>query len=401
MPPRPPSTKLPPTLPSRRYASEFRCVGAECEDTCCGGWPVEVDDKTKRKYLRKPDLKNTMREMADGGTAMCHDHTDKCVKFEGGLCGIQKKYGEDFLSDTCYHYPRSFRQFGGDVVMHAALSCPEVARNALFGEDAFALTRLPAPTRAPQELYDFLPKGISTDEALHINQMILDAVLKPTHTPERHMARLLGLSEMLEELEPMHWLSATHFYLNTPGKHLPAPVAHPDDPVNLFRALHRMLVSDRNQYQNRIYATLRDMEAALEVRVHWGDATVSDVSRAPAAWERMQHSWAQHGAALTPLLHRWLAAEVSHMVFPFTGMSISPKTRATVLALHFATVRLALIAACHVKEAVIDESQQLRIIQSISRTVDHTVEQKPFFSAYNQPDWYHENRLRSLIGDTE
>ncbi|MBM3617727.1 MAG: hypothetical protein FJX23_04200 [Alphaproteobacteria bacterium] len=390
-----------PSLPSRRYASEFRCIGAECEDTCCGGWPVEVDDKTKRKYLRAYDLKDTMRPTADGTTVMCHDTNDKCVKLEGGLCGIQKKYGADYLSDTCYHYPRSFRQFGEHLVMHAALSCPEVARGALFGEDAFALTHQPAPARPPKELYDFLLKGMDADEAIHINQMVLDAVLNPVHTPERHMARLLGLSETLEELEPMHWLSATHFYLNNPDKPLPAPVHHPDDPVNLFRALHRMLVSDRNQYQKRIYATLRDMEAALEIRVHWGDATVSDVSRAPAAWVRMQESWAQHGKALAPLLHRWLAAEVTHMVFPFTGMSVSPKTRAAVLALHFATVRLALMAACHVKGGVIDEAQQLRIIQSISRTVDHTIEQTPFFRAYNQPDWHHENRLRALIGDTE
>lgn len=392
---------MPPTLPSRRYATAFRCIGADCEDTCCGGWPVEVDAKTKQKYLRKRDLSHAMRDTSDGSTVMCHDHTDKCVKFEGGLCGIQKKYGEDYLSDTCYHYPRSFRQFGDGMVMHAALSCPEVARNALFMEDAFALTHQPAPARPPKELYDFLPKGMSVDEALHINGMVLDAVLNTALRPERQMARLIGLSETLEDLEPMHWLSATHFYLQNPDKPLPAPVFHPDDPVNLFRSLHRMLVSDRNQYQSRIYATLRDMEQALEVRVHWGDATISDASRAPAAWAKMQQSWAIHRPALAPLLHRWLAAEVTHMVFPFTGLSVSPKTRATVLAMHFATVRLALMAACHVKGAAVDETQQLRIIQSISRTVDHTIDQAPFFRAYNQPEWYHENRLRSLIGDSE
>jgi lysine-N-methylase len=28
----------------------FRCIGAICEDTCCGDWGVAVDRKTYEKY---------------------------------------------------------------------------------------------------------------------------------------------------------------------------------------------------------------------------------------------------------------------------------------------------------------------------------------------------------------
>ena len=38
-----------------QYAEAFRCIGAECEDTCGSGWSVSIDKNTFEKYQAIPD----------------------------------------------------------------------------------------------------------------------------------------------------------------------------------------------------------------------------------------------------------------------------------------------------------------------------------------------------------
>jgi len=32
------------------YAEQFRCIGPACEDSCCVGWRVDIDQATYEKY---------------------------------------------------------------------------------------------------------------------------------------------------------------------------------------------------------------------------------------------------------------------------------------------------------------------------------------------------------------
>jgi hypothetical protein len=36
------------------YADSFRCIGSDCEDTCCKGWTIPVDQETIEKHRRLP-----------------------------------------------------------------------------------------------------------------------------------------------------------------------------------------------------------------------------------------------------------------------------------------------------------------------------------------------------------
>ena len=46
---------LPQILPIRlTYAERFRCIGSACEDTCCQGWSVPVDQAAYEKYSNLP-----------------------------------------------------------------------------------------------------------------------------------------------------------------------------------------------------------------------------------------------------------------------------------------------------------------------------------------------------------
>ena len=38
------------TIPD--YYKEFSCIAADCEDTCCAGWQIVIDEKSKRRYAK-------------------------------------------------------------------------------------------------------------------------------------------------------------------------------------------------------------------------------------------------------------------------------------------------------------------------------------------------------------
>ena len=38
------------TIPD--YYKEFKCTADKCEDTCCAGWQIVIDDKALNKYKK-------------------------------------------------------------------------------------------------------------------------------------------------------------------------------------------------------------------------------------------------------------------------------------------------------------------------------------------------------------
>ena len=38
------------TIPD--YYKEFSCIAGDCEDTCCAGWQIVIDEKSKRRYAK-------------------------------------------------------------------------------------------------------------------------------------------------------------------------------------------------------------------------------------------------------------------------------------------------------------------------------------------------------------
>ncbi|MGH8854241.1 MAG: flagellin lysine-N-methylase [Telluria sp.] len=139
---------LPAVLP--RYVSRFRCIGSQCEDTCCSGWQVTLDKKTFNAYRQSkhPDLvkpfaasikrqRSMANELNYGKIELSGPHNTCPLIEKDGLCGVQNKLDESYLSNTCFTYPRVSRAFAGQFEQALMLSCPEAARQALLAPDAF------------------------------------------------------------------------------------------------------------------------------------------------------------------------------------------------------------------------------------------------------------------------
>lgn len=127
-----------------QYMNEFQCIGNACSDTCCSGWKVNIDKQTYKKYKKIKDrevankIANYIKKentLSTDNVACIQTNAGACVFLHDGLCEIQLKYGEEYLSKTCLTYPRVFNIVDQQVELSANMSCPETARLALLNQE--------------------------------------------------------------------------------------------------------------------------------------------------------------------------------------------------------------------------------------------------------------------------
>jgi lysine-N-methylase len=131
----------PPARLQPSYYEAFRCVGSVCEDTCCSGWRVPVDEETYNKYqgcshaTLGPKLKAlvTLNPNPESTESWAEIELNQgvCNFLSEGLCEIHATLGADHLSKNCAIYPRVMATVDGVVERSLDLSCPEAARLAL------------------------------------------------------------------------------------------------------------------------------------------------------------------------------------------------------------------------------------------------------------------------------
>ncbi len=132
-----------------QYFRKFRCIGSDCEDSCCKGWRVNIDKETYKKYrsvqnnkLRPLLDKYVTRERKNGGDLLNYakikmTDADAICPFlnDKKLCSIQLEYGEGYLSKVCTTYPRSGNKVDNTIEMVTSLSCPAAAKLALLNSE--------------------------------------------------------------------------------------------------------------------------------------------------------------------------------------------------------------------------------------------------------------------------
>lgn len=118
------------------FVKDFICDGSYCDSKCCGDWGIEIDNVTLMKYRNiqdkkiKKELKEKCVYLADTKKHVFKlVENGKCPFLQNDyLCHLQKKLGEDYLSDVCATYPRKFIFIDNYITESLSLSCPVVAR---------------------------------------------------------------------------------------------------------------------------------------------------------------------------------------------------------------------------------------------------------------------------------
>ena len=119
------------------YFEQFQCVAAECEDTCCAGWAIMIDEDTLEKYEKyKGDFGNRLKNSIDWKEGCFHQYNKRCAFLnDDNLCDLHIEAGEHMLCDTCRNYPRHMEEFEGLREGSLSLSCIEAAKIILGCEE--------------------------------------------------------------------------------------------------------------------------------------------------------------------------------------------------------------------------------------------------------------------------
>ena len=115
------------------YYKDFSCVGGDCPDTCCAGWQIVIDEKSKKGYRREKGIfGNRLKNEIDWKEGIFLQYEGRCAFLnDENLCDIYKEIGKDRLCRTCRLYPRHIEEFESLREVSLSLSCPIVAKLVL------------------------------------------------------------------------------------------------------------------------------------------------------------------------------------------------------------------------------------------------------------------------------
>ena len=126
------------------YYEKFSCIADRCEDTCCAGWEIDVDDDSYEYYMQVPGkfgerIRDSIKEyQTDEEDAYeCHGfilREGKRCPFlnENNLCDMILELGENAICDVCTYTPRNFLEYGNAREISISPSCAEAGR-LIFG----------------------------------------------------------------------------------------------------------------------------------------------------------------------------------------------------------------------------------------------------------------------------
>jgi lysine-N-methylase len=266
------SEAVPTTSTAFRYMHRFQCTGSACEATCCSGhWKIYIDKhhyrKTQKVMSATPQTRQEFDERfervrgvtrSDGRYALMVLQNGSCgFLTEDRLCGLQQRFGEEVLSDTCALYPRALSQSGSRLELAGMPSCPEVARQLLLHADALELVE---HSRAPQE------------------RMVLQQKLeeRPAHAYIRYHDELRNLMIDLlsdEQFSLPSRLSMVAYFGNRTADFLSRDVPTLDEPRLLAEVERIQDPVLRRELDQRFRAL--PVPAELPLRVVWAFATAS------------------------------------------------------------------------------------------------------------------------------
>jgi lysine-N-methylase len=373
----------------------FRCLGAECEDTCCRGWDMQMNARIRALYEDKaPELLSAVTE-GPSGTIMKRDAaSDACIKLEGGgLCGIHRERGEQFLGDACYFYPRSTRQVQGEVVQSAALSCPEVARLGLLANGGWEYK--PAEfERLPESLRQYGDE-VGGHAAMNMVNLFLDHAGMATGAADA-MGDILSVSQSLDNLPKESWPEAAAFYLKSAHMRRIPPEK---DVLDIFRLLHALVIlfgGTGKVPSSRLQTVLDAVSHCLNAEVDWQAKSLITPENWQAVKTDLRQCWGEHAAKLEPVLCRWIQGQVSLHLHPLGGMGHKLFERALLMAVRFAMVKLALVCRLARGDGFSDDLV-VSTVQPLARVLDHLAGPELWLALCADYGWQREPRINGVI----
>lgn len=373
------------------YLEKFSCIGSDCEDTCCVGWRVDIDQKTYKKYKNvsdremKPLLNKHIKRRRSNASEINYakivmDSNSACPLLnEDKLCSIQKTLGEDYLSNVCSTYPRTTNQVNETLEKSATLSCPEVARLVLLNPNGIQFNEIEESIN----VRNFMNKKINTNREMSSKKIdgyfwnlriFTIQVLQNRSYSIAHRLIILGM-----------------FYQKIQGYHLEGRLD--DIPQQIYSyssliedgsfqdALAGITTSTSIQMQllkeltdirmNTGVQSFRYVECfgeLLEGIQYTNDSTVEEITK------RYQLAYSEYYAPfMTPneyILENYLVNYVYKNLFPSTN-NTDIFDSYILLVVHYSLIKLHLIGMAGHHKKDFGVNHVIKLVQSFAKTVEH------------------------------
>lgn len=176
------------------YYERFKCVAGECEDTCCAGWQIVIDEESLKKYKKITKGKDKRIDFKEG--VFKQDIERRCAFLNSdNLCDMYIEWGEDSFCETCRKYPRHIEEFENVREYTLSMSCPEAARIILGYKDKVSFVAREDELEEEDEEFDALLFSVLEDARDIIYRILQD---RESSISDR-VRVLLCMAEALQE----------------------------------------------------------------------------------------------------------------------------------------------------------------------------------------------------------
>ena len=392
----------PSTIVQPRHYEKFHCLGADCEDTCCDGWSVNIDRGTYDKYQRSAELRPVLNNLVliEPEKASYEEYASikmsetHCPYLSEGLCSIQNKYGEGSLANVCAIYPRIMNQVGDVLERNLDLSCPEAARVVLLDSgpmdlldaaDQIGSFRMGTPRvpGIPNASYN----GRAYPHFLAVRSLIVAILRERTYPLWKRLVIIGHFCDKLSEMAVMNndqdipSLIQGYLYAMSNGKFdelLSKCRAQPS--AQLVTVLELMVKRITSDFTGRRFLDCyEDFTRGLQ----WTpDSALPDVTR------RYADGWARYYVPFfdqnQSLMERYLVAYVYRNLMPlgrlevnqkwgFHGAANSISIQCMLMMANYAIIRTVLIGMASLHQSAFGMDHVIKAIQSSTKAFQHSI----------------------------
>ncbi len=147
------------------YYEKFTCAAERCQDNCCIGWEIDIDDDTWSRYLAAPEpwKSRFIRQVHDvpGDRHFILQNARCPFLNQANRCEIILHLGEEALCDICDEHPRFSFDYAGWSETGLGLCCEEAARLILSQTEPAGFMSLQSPGDDPTGLPENLQQAIN------------------------------------------------------------------------------------------------------------------------------------------------------------------------------------------------------------------------------------------------
>jgi lysine-N-methylase len=147
------------------YASRFRCIADKCKNSCCVGWEIGIDEKTRKLYKQLDGrlgekMAACLSEDQDGAVIRL-GCDGRCPFLDSrGLCDIIKEKGEEWLSEICREHPRYYNLLSSRAEWGIGLACEAAATLILECDDIRRTVKGEYPSEAIEDETEAFVLGV-------------------------------------------------------------------------------------------------------------------------------------------------------------------------------------------------------------------------------------------------